>query len=139
MKVLCRIILAGVLLLTLAGAALALPGETWTPRSDGWYAPSKTPLEVKDYGISFSKELAADKLNWQPGDDTIASVVWTYPSGLTGGPDRIGADPRIPSSNDTTLFTWFAGGTAGQKYTITLKIVTTQGRTEEWSFKIEVK
>jgi hypothetical protein len=137
-----RLCLAGVLVLALAGAAWATTGQAdaWNYRSDGWYAPSKAAAEIKDYGLVFSKELAADKeKGWQSGDDTIASATWAYAGGITGGPESLIADPKISGSSSTGVGTWLAGGTAGQKYAITITLTTSKGRKLIFPFKIEVK
>jgi len=132
--------LLAILPLVLPGLALAAPGEDWGVRGDGRYAPSKLALEVKDYSIIFSKELAADKAKgWQAGDDTIATASWVYAPGITGGPESKIADPQIPGSSNTGVQTWLAGGTSGQKYTVTITLVTTMGRTLIFPWKIEVK
>jgi hypothetical protein len=127
-----RAILAGALLLALAGISQGAPGQTFSLRGDGWYAPAKGAAEVKDYTLDWSQELASDKKTWKAGDDTIATAAWTYGSGITGGPESLNADKTAAS-------TWLAGGTAGQKYAVALTITTAGGRTETLSFKIEVK
>jgi hypothetical protein len=129
------------LMLALAsGAVQAGPGDTWGQRTDGYYAPPKMAAEIKDYPIILSKELAADKARgWQAGDDTIASATWSYAVGITGGPESLIADPKITGSAGTGVVTWLAGGTAGQKYNISVTVITTQGRRYEFPFKIEVK
>lgn len=120
-----KITLAIVLILAMAGPGSAAPGQSWSLRTDGWYTPSKLAVEVKDYSIDWSKELAA-------GDDTIATCVWTFPNGITGGPYSISVDKK-------SVATWLSGGTAGQTYTISFLFTTTGGRTEKFSFKVEVK
>ena len=135
-----RLILALTVCLALAVAAGAAPGEQWGRRSDGFYTPSKLAGEVKDYSIILSQELAADKsAGWVAGDDTISSASWVYGAGITGGPESLVADPKIPGSNNTGVSTWFSDGTAGQKYAVTVTIHTTMGRIFIFPFKIEVR
>ncbi|MGQ9573563.1 MAG: phage fiber-tail adaptor protein [Chloroflexota bacterium] len=82
---------------------------------------TKDPNAVLDYAIDWSRWLA---------DDEIASSTWTIPTGLT----------QVSASNSTTKATiWLSGGAAGQSYTITNRITTTGGRTDERSFVISVE
>jgi len=61
------------------------------------------------------------------GSDTISSSTWTADSGIT-----------IDSSTNTTTTTtvWLSGGTAGATYTVTNRIVTVAGRTEDRDLQI---
>jgi hypothetical protein len=81
----------------------------------------KDPNAVLDYAVDWSRWLAGDE---------IATSDWTVPSGLT----------KLSHSKTTTKATvWLSGGTAGQSYTVTNRITTTGGRTEERSFTIRVE
>lgn len=61
--------------------------------------------------------------------DTIVTSTWIVPTGLT----------KTDESNTTTTATvWLSGGTAGQSYEITNRIVTAQGRTDDRSIQIVV-
>lgn len=81
----------------------------------------KDPNAVLDYAVDWSRWLAGDE---------IATSTWTVPAGLT----------KLGDSTTTTRATvWLAGGTVGQSYTVTNRITTAGGRTEERSFIIRVE
>jgi len=82
---------------------------------------AKDPDAVLDYAVDWSR--------WLAGDEIVTSE-WTVPSGLT----------KVSDSKTTTKATvWLSGGTAGQSYTVTNRITTTGGRTEERSFAIRIE
>jgi len=82
---------------------------------------TKDPNAVLDYSVDWSR--------WLDGD-TIATSVWTVPAGLT----------KVSDANTTTKTTaWLSGGTADQSYTVTNRITTTGGRTEDRSFIVKVE
>ena len=82
---------------------------------------TKDPNAVLDYSVDWAK--------WLDGD-TIATSVWTVPAGLT----------KVSDTNTTTKTTvWLSGGTADQSYTVTNRITTTGGRTEDRSFIVKVE
>ena len=87
--------------------------------------PDKDPADVLDYGLDWSDQLALVS----PAD-TISSVTWTVPAGLTAGPQFLVG---------SVATAWLSGGTAGTDYTIICRIVTTGGRTLERSVKLLVK
>ena len=61
--------------------------------------------------------------------DTISTSTWEADSGITIGSD----------SNDTTTATvWLSGGTSGDTYIVTNRIVTAGGRTKEAYMKVQV-
>lgn len=73
----------------------------------------KDPNAVLDYQIDWSKWLS---------DDTISTSTWIVPDGITKDSDL----------STTTLATiWLSGGTAGEKYPVVNRIVTSDGRTED--------
>ena len=87
--------------------------------------PDKDPADVLDFGLDWSDQLALAN-----PDDTISSVTWTVPAGLTSGAQFVvGAVATI----------WLSGGTAGTDYTIICRMVTSGGRTLERSVKLLVK
>ena len=62
--------------------------------------------------------------------DTISSVVWTVPSGIT----------KTDESNTTTVATiWLSGGTVGTKYAIVGRITTAAGRVDDRTIEIVIK
>jgi len=78
----------------------------------------KGALDVLDY--------RADWEVWL-NSDTISTSEWTVPTGLVEDSD----------SNTTTDATvWISGGTVGDTYTVSNKIVTAAGRTAVRSFEI---
>ncbi len=84
-----------------------------------WYngiSITKDPDSVLDYIWDFSE--------WMPSGDSIASHIVTPDSGITVD----------ASTDDTdTVTVWLSGGTAGQAYTVSVKITTAQGRVVERS------
>jgi len=82
---------------------------------------TKDPNAVLDYSIDWTRWLAGDQ---------IATSVWLVATGLT----KV-ADSKTASSATV----WLSGGTAGQSYTVTNRITTAGGRTEDRSFTIRVE
>jgi hypothetical protein len=82
----------------------------------------KDPDAVLDYSIEWSK--------WLVGDQ-IQTSTWTVSDA---------AIEAASDSNTTTRATvWLSGGIAGQAYTVTNRITTSGGRTDERSFTIQVQ
>lgn len=79
------------------------------------------PDAVLDYQIDWATWL---------GTDTIATSTWVVPTGLTKGSD---------TKTATTATVWLSGGTVGQRYSVTNRITTAGGRTEDGSFDIVVR
>jgi len=71
-------------------------------------------------------------INWADwlGSDTISTSTWTVESGLTEG---------TKTSTSTTATIWLSGGTAGQTYSVTNRIVTAGGRTDERTITLKVR
>lgn len=82
---------------------------------------TKDPNAVLDYTIDWTR--------WLSGDQ-IATSEWLVATGLT----KV-ADSKTASSATV----WLSGGPAGQSYTVTSRITTTGGRTEDRSFTIRVE
>ena len=82
----------------------------------------KDPNAVLDYSIEWSKWLAGDQIQtstWSVSDPVIQVV---------------------DSSNTATRTTvWLSGGAAGQSYTVTNRITTSGGRTDDRSFVLQVQ
>lgn len=85
--------------------------------------PPKDPDDVLDYSIDFSAILAADA-------DTIGSVVWTFPAGITK--DSQGEDAGV-------VVVWISGGTAGERYEIGCRLTTVGGRVYDRTAEISVR
>lgn len=90
----------------------------------------KDVAAVLDYSIDWN---AATTLGgpWLATGETLSgAAVWTLPTGIT----------KSSQTDTTTLSTvWLAGGTVGTSYTVTCKVVTSAGRTDERSFVVVVK
>jgi len=83
----------------------------------------KDPAATLDYQRDWGPWLATV-------DDSIDTSTWTVPTGIT----------KTDESNTTTTATvWLSGGTAGQSYSVTNRIVTAGGRTDERSIQIDVR
>lgn len=81
----------------------------------------KDPISVLDYTVDWS--------DWLDGD-TIATSIWTVPTGIT----------QASETETTTAATiWLSGGTDGSDYTVTNRITTVGGRTDERSIVIVVR
>jgi len=84
---------------------------------------NKDPQAVLDYTIDWTKWL--DEVG-----DSIATSTWIVPTGLT----------KVTETNTTKLATvWLSGGTAGTNYTVTNRIMTVAGRTDDRSITIRVQ
>jgi hypothetical protein len=82
---------------------------------------TKDPNAVLDYNIDWTRWLAGDQ---------IATSEWIIPSGLTKVAD---------SKTAASATVWLSGGSVGQSYTVTNRITTAAGRTEDRSFTIRVE
>jgi hypothetical protein len=91
-----------------------------------WKSP-KDPDEVVDYGINWAEDEAGNP--GRAADDPIASSTWTVPTGIVKNSDTF-------DDGSTTI--WLSGGTAGQKYRLTNRIVTTGGRTYDQTVVLKV-
>lgn len=61
--------------------------------------------------------------------DTITSSTWILPTGITGA---------NMSHTTTSATIWLSSGTAGQSYTVTNRVVTAGGRTDDRSIEVFV-
>lgn len=80
----------------------------------------KDPSAVLDYEFDWAAWL---------GSDTISSHTVTAATGIT---------VASSTATSTAVIAWLSGGTAGQAYTVTNRIVTTGGRTDERSITLQV-
>lgn len=78
----------------------------------------KDPDATLDYGIDWSEWLGAD---------TIASVTWVVPAGLT---------KESQSNTTTAAYAWLSGGTAGETYPVVCRITTAAGRIDDRTLEI---
>ena len=84
---------------------------------------------TKDPGARLDYTLDWGTDGWL-GSDTIASVSWTVPSGLT---------TNLNTNTTTTATIWLASGTVNTDYTVTCQITTAAGRVDERSLLIQVR
>ena len=80
----------------------------------------KDPNAVLDYVVDWT--------TWLNGD-TIATSVWTVPSGIT-------QDSESESTTSATV--WLSGGTVGETYQLVNRITTAGGRTEDRTIRITI-
>jgi hypothetical protein len=81
----------------------------------------KDPDAVLDYVFDWS--------SWLATSETITTSVITVETGLTKASE---------SSTTTTAKVWLSGGTEGERYKITSRITTNQGRTDDRSAIVRV-
>jgi len=82
---------------------------------------AKDPSDILDYFFDWS--------GWLNSQDTIKSVTLTVTDGI---------DIDSYEFTDSMVTLWLSGGTAGNSYIVTCKIVTNNGKTCERSAKIKV-
>ena len=82
---------------------------------------TKDPNAVLDYIVNWT--------DWLDGD-TISTSTWTVGTGLTKDSD---------SKSSTAATAWLSGGTSGCTYSVSNRIVTAAGRTEDRTFYVTVK
>lgn len=82
---------------------------------------TKDPDAVLDYSVDWSRWLAGDE---------ISTSEWAAPEGLA----------KVTDTHTSTMTTvWLSGGSVGQPHTITNRITTTGGRTEDRSFTVRIE
>lgn len=75
------------------------------------YWKAVAPESYLDYADEFA--------DWIPAGDSIASVVWSVPAGITAS---------APSHTTTKAIVWLSGFVLNNTYKISCKITTTAGR-----------
>lgn len=83
----------------------------------------KDPSAVLDYAVDWT--------GWLAEGETIGSFPVTVDAGLTV------AQAATHSAGVVTV--WLSGGTAGKTYTVTSRVTTNQGRTDDRSIRIRVE
>lgn len=91
----------------------------------------KQPIEVKDFPIDYSAWLA------ECGGDTINGAS-TQILNLDNPSDTTLEDNGTEVSQ-SAVRVWLRGGTAGQKYKVSVTVTTTGGRTDQAEFYMKVK
>jgi hypothetical protein len=85
---------------------------------------TKDPGAVLDYSFDWTVD------GWIGADTITGTPVWTVPAGIT----------KDSQSNTTTVATVvISGGTAGANYDVSCKITTAGGRTDERTFRLQVR
>lgn len=85
----------------------------------------KAPGDVLDYMWNWA--------DWLPSGDSISVSTFTAASGIT-----VEVSPAA-SHTGTSATVWIGGGTVDQTYTVTNQIVTTGGRTAQWTTTVVVQ
>ena len=83
----------------------------------------KDPQAVLDFVVDWSQWL---------GTDTIATATWSDPA-------PAGITIVTSTKTNTECTVWLSGGTVDQVYSLTNKIVTVGGRTDERTIEIVIK
>lgn len=86
----------------------------------------KTPTELLDFTIDLTRDLVDRPTGVT---DTIASVTWVVPSGITN--DHTAHD-------NTHVTIWLSGGTLGTTYSINAVVTTVGGREIERTFTVKI-
>lgn len=81
----------------------------------------KDPDAVLDYVFDWS--------SWLSAGETISTATFTVETGLTKDSE---------SNTSTTAKVWLSGGTVGERYMITSRVTTNQGRTDDRSAVVRV-
>lgn len=87
--------------------------------------PSKDPQAKLPFAVDWTQWLAKE-------DDTIASVDWTVPDGITQ------ASPP-PSHDSGKAVIWLSGGENGESYDLVCQVTTTGGRIDERTLQVWVE
>lgn len=82
----------------------------------------KDPSAVLDFDVDWS--------TWLTAPETITSATATAETGVT---------VQSVTHTDRMAKVWLAGGTRGVDYRVTCHIVTSAGREDDWTFRIEVR
>ncbi|MCA0455660.1 MAG: hypothetical protein LCI00_16915 [Chloroflexi bacterium] len=82
----------------------------------------KDPDAVKPYGVTWA--------DWLEDGETISTSTWIADTGIT---------VDSSSKTDTVATVWLSGGTDKRNYTVTNRIVTSLGKTDDRSLIIQVR
>jgi hypothetical protein len=92
-------------------------------------APYKDPDSVMDYGADYS--------SWLSTGETISASAWLIDGTVVSATDTVnGLTLNSATSTTTATAAWLSGGTVGTTYTLTNRITTSAGRTEDRSMLI---
>jgi hypothetical protein len=84
----------------------------------------KDPDAVLDYKWDWAYD------GWLAEDETILTSTIIAETGVTVDDD---------TNDDTTATVWLSGGSVGETYTVTNRITTNQGRTDDRTMKIFIR
>lgn len=91
----------------------------------------KDPDAVLDFGFDWKpKTHGTGSMDWLETRETISSYVITAETGITVDSD---------SENDGAVIVWLSGGTIGEWYSVTCRIVTSSGRKDGRTIMIHVE
>lgn len=82
---------------------------------------TKDPTAVLDYTVDWAA--------WLDGD-TIATATWAVSEGIVIVSE---------TSGPTSATVWLSGGAVGEELTVTSRVVTAAGRTDERSFRLLIQ
>ena len=85
------------------------------------FAAVKDPDATLDYAVDWAPYL---------DNDTIESVLWTVPTGLS---------LTAQSNDDTVATVWLSGGTVGTTFKVVCRITTLAGRIDDRTLKLTIK
>lgn len=92
----------------------------------------KDPQAELTYGISWSK--------WLPAGDSISSVAWTIPAGITLVSESLNVSPMTIGGEShaagTVALVKLSGGTAAADYMLTCRVTLASGEIDERSIVI---
>lgn len=107
--------------------------------------PSKDPHSIEPYFIVWcspdgTNDGSANDIGELQGE-TISTVTWTVPTGITKESDNKSATTihGISYSINTVCTIWLSGGTDETNYDLACKIVTSGSRTLEKTIRIPVR
>lgn len=95
-------------------------------------APPKDPDSVMDYGGTFT--------TWLASGETISSIIVLINDQVASNGtaiDGLTVDSR--EFTDDSAKAWLSGGTLGTQYMLTIRIATSEGRTEDRTMIINCK
>ena len=95
----------------------------------------KDPAAVLDYAVGLAR--------WLAEGETLASVAFAVPEGLTKESEAINAAAVTDAGGvehppGTAGVVWLSGGTANTPYPVTVRFTTSEGREDERDFVVHV-
>jgi hypothetical protein len=99
---------------------------TVSAESRVWEGVMDSAMKDPDATLDYKRDWSV----WLVDDDTITASTWIVPPGLTMDSE---------THTDKTATVWLSGGTLGESYTITNRVSTGQGRTDDRSALIVVR